>query len=95
MANDAIELGALDLEEQYDDDVRAQILCEPSELLRFRNEMESRGHSVRSFQLTFVPITRIAVSCGGEQALLIEKAVQSLESLDDVIDVYYNVDFIE
>lgn len=85
----AIELGALDF--QVTDDGKLEIQTDPVELDRTVKVLESRGVAVDSAEIGMIPQNVIAAPEGRAGQLL--RLLEALEELDDVQNVYSNLDF--
>lgn len=83
----AIELGALDLEEEGES---LTIYTEPSEVFRIAEALKARGIRVEDTEVTQHPQNVVALS--PEEAAKVMRLVEALEDLDDVQNVYTNLD---
>ncbi len=83
----AIDAGASDVET---DENMVLVYTEPTELHRVREAMTSAGHDVELAQLTMRPKT--LVSPDPDDAVKVIRLVEKLEDLDDVQEVFTNVD---
>ncbi|GGN05704.1 putative transcriptional regulatory protein [Thermus composti] len=83
----AIELGALDLEEEGKS---LTVYTEPTEAYRIAEELKKRGISVEAVEVVQHPQNTVALS--PEEAQKVMRLVEALEDLDDVQHVYTNLD---
>jgi YebC/PmpR family DNA-binding regulatory protein len=83
----AIDAGASDLETE--DDMMV-VYTEPADLHRVREALMGAGHEVEAAQLTMRPKTLVAPE--PEAAVKVIRLVERLEDLDDVQEVFTNVD---
>jgi transcriptional/translational regulatory protein YebC/TACO1 len=89
---DTVMLAALD---GGADDVTAaddqwEIVCAPSDLQTVRASLEASGVKVDSGEVTYLPMTSVAVDAGTAPKIL--RLVDALEDLDDVQAVFANFD---
>ena len=87
MALLAIDAGADDFEV---DDGILSVYTEPSDLEAVRKELEEAGAKVTDVELTMVPKTPLTLD--RETALKVLRLMETLEELDDVQQVYSNLD---
>ena len=83
----AIELGALDLEEEGES---LTIYTDPSETYRMAEELKRRGIPVETVEVVQHPQNTVALP--PEEAAKVMRLVEALEDLDDVQHVYTNLD---
>jgi YebC/PmpR family DNA-binding regulatory protein len=83
----AIELGALDLEEEGE---TLTVYTEPSEAYRIGEAFKARGIPPLSVEVAQHP--QNVVSLSPEEAAKVMRLVEALEDLDDVQNVYTNLD---
>lgn len=83
----AIELGALDLQE--DDEGGLEIYTEFADLDAVKNGLQSKGFKIEEFEVTMLP--QNTMTLGQEDAEKVLRMVEALEDLDDVQDVYSNL----
>lgn len=83
----AIDAGASDVETE---DGVVVVYTEPTELHRVREAIASAGHEVEAAQLTMRPKTLVAPE--PDVAVKVIRLVEKLEDLDDVQEVFTNVD---
>jgi transcriptional/translational regulatory protein YebC/TACO1 len=83
----AIDAGASDVETE---DGVVVVYTEPSELHRTREALERAGYAVEDAQLTMRPKALVAPE--PEVAIKTIRLVEKLEDLDDVQEVFTNLD---
>jgi YebC/PmpR family DNA-binding regulatory protein len=83
----AIDAGAADVEIE---DGLVVVYTEPGELHRVRESIAAAGHAIEAAQLTMRPKTLVAPE--PETAVKVIRLVEKLEELDDVQEVFTNVD---
>lgn len=83
----AIELGALDLEEEGES---LTIYTDPAEAYRMAEEIKRRGIPVEAVEVVQHPQNTVALP--PEEAAKVMRLVEALEDLDDVQHVYTNLD---
>jgi YebC/PmpR family DNA-binding regulatory protein len=83
----AIELGALDLEEEGES---LTIYTEPGEVFRIAEALKARGIRVEDAEVIQRPQNVVALP--PEEAAKVMRLVEALEDLDDVQNVYTNLD---
>uniref|UniRef100_A0A7V4ANR4 Probable transcriptional regulatory protein ENT80_08470 n=1 Tax=Thermus tengchongensis TaxID=1214928 RepID=A0A7V4ANR4_9DEIN len=83
----AIELGALDLEEEGES---LTIYTDPAEAYRMAEELKARGIPVEAVEVVQHPQNTVALP--PEEAAKVMRLVEALEDLDDVQHVYTNLD---
>ncbi|WP_077614607.1 YebC/PmpR family DNA-binding transcriptional regulator [Caenibacillus caldisaponilyticus] len=83
---DALEAGAEEMETE--DDVYI-ITTEPEAYRAVRDALREKQYPVEDAELTMVPKTTASLS--EEDAAKMEKLIDALESLDDVQDIYHNM----
>jgi len=85
----AIEAGADDIV-VYPDDASIDVVTAPESFQSVKDAMEAAGLAADHAEITFRADNDIAVE--GDTALQVKKLLDMLEDLDDVQDVYSNVD---
>jgi YebC/PmpR family DNA-binding regulatory protein len=83
----AIEAGALDLQESEEG---LEIYTDPHEVYTVSETLKAKGFKPEDVSITMVP--QNVMSLGGEDAEKVLRMVEALEELDDVQDVYTNLD---
>lgn len=83
----AIEAGALDLQESEEG---LEIYTDPHEVYTVSKTLKAKGFKPEEVSITMVP--QNVMSLGGEEAEKVLRMVEALEELDDVQDVYTNLD---
>ena len=83
---DALEAGAEDFE--FDGEV-FEISTAPNDLGTVRDELENKGYSFLSAEVSYIPQTMAAIE-DSEMALKMEKLIDMLEENDDVQAVWHN-----
>lgn len=83
---DAIEFGAVDVLEDQDS---VEIITEPDADGKMREDLEKKGYNVVSNETSLVP--DLYVDLNDEQIQKFQRMIDSLEDLDDVQNVYHNV----
>lgn len=87
---DAIEAGAVDVEEDEDS---IEIITEPNKHGEMREALEKKGYNVISADTELVP--DLYVDLNEEQLGKFQRMIEALEDLDDVQEVYHNVNLPE
>lgn len=87
----ALEAGADDLVEY--DDGSFEVLTEPEEFTQVKNAIDHAGFEAAEADVTMRPQT--TVELGGEAAQTCMKLLDAIEDIDDVQNVYSNVEFDE
>lgn len=87
---DAIEAGAVDVEE---DEESIEIITEPNKHNEMRDVLTAKGYNVVSADTELVP--DMYVDLNGEQLGKFQRMIDALEDLDDVQEVYHNVNLPE
>ena len=87
---DAIEAGAVDVEE---DEESIEIITEPNKHGEMREALEKKGYNVISADTELVP--DLYVDLNEEQLGKFQRMIEALEDLDDVQEVYHNVNLPE
>ena len=87
---DAIEEGAVDVVEDEDS---VEIITEANEDGKMREALEKKGYKVVSSETALVP--DMYVDLDGEQMAKFQRMIDALEDLDDVQEVYHNVNIDE
>lgn len=83
---DAIEAGAVDIVE---DDDSVEIITEPNKHSEMREALEAKGYNVVSAETALVP--DLYVDLDEVQMGKFQRMIDALEDLDDVQEVYHNV----
>ncbi|MBF6594582.1 MAG: YebC/PmpR family DNA-binding transcriptional regulator [Thermaceae bacterium] len=84
----AIEAGALDLQES--DEEGLEVYTDPHQVYAVSETLKSKGLKPEDVEITMVP--QNVMSLGTEDAEKVMRMVEGLEELDDVQDVYTNLD---
>ena len=87
---DAIEEGAVDVVEDED---AVEIITEPNEDGKMREALEKKGYNVISSETALVPDMYVDLSA--DQEAKFQRMIYALEDLDDVQEVYHNVNLSE
>ena len=87
---DAIEEGAVDVVEDED---AVEIITEPNEDGKMREALEKKGYNVISSETALVPDMYVDLSA--DQEAKFQRMIDALEDLDDVQEVYHNVNLSE
>ncbi len=87
---DAIEEGAVDVVEDED---AVEIITEPNEDGKMRDALEKKGYNVVSSETALVPDMYVDLSA--DQEAKFQRMIDALEDLDDVQEVYHNVNLSE
>lgn len=87
---DAIEAGAVDVVENEDS---IEIITEPNKHNEMREELEKKGYNVVTASTELVP--DLYVDLNEEQVGKFQRMIDALEDLDDVQEVYHNVNLPE
>ena len=87
---DAIEAGAVDVVEDED---AVEIITEPNQDGQMRDALEKKGYNVVSSETALVP--DMYVTLDAEQEAKFQRMIDALEDLDDVQEVYHNVNLSE
>ena len=77
-------------EEVNDLDDGFEIICEPGDLVGVRTALQDAGIDYESAEASFQPSVTVPVDLEGARKVV--KLIDALEDLDDVQDVYTNVD---
>ena len=83
---DALDLGAVDV---FEDEDTVQVITEPNEHTKMQDELTNKGYNVVSADTELVPDTYVDLT--EEQVGKFNRMVDALEDLDDVQEVYHNV----
>ncbi|MDX2007900.1 MAG: YebC/PmpR family DNA-binding transcriptional regulator [Meiothermus sp.] len=83
----AIEAGALDIVE---DEEGLEIYTDPHEVFSVANFLQGKGFKPEDTEVSLIPQNTMALS--PEDAEKVLRMVEALEDLDDVEDVYHNLD---
>ena len=86
----ALDLGAKDVQE-YDDEI--EVYSEPADCQTIREGLESAGYQVVASNVDLIPSN--TVDLDETQQVSFNKLVNALEELDDVQNVYHNVNLPE
>ena len=87
---DAIEEGAVDVVE---DEEGVEIITEANEHGKMQEALEKKGYNVVSAETALVP--DLYVDLSAEQQIKFQRMIDALEDLDDVQEVYHNVNLDE
>jgi transcriptional/translational regulatory protein YebC/TACO1 len=87
---DAIEAGAVDVS---DSDDSVEIITEPNKHNEMRDALSKRGYNVVSADTELVP--DMYVDLAEDQLAKFQRMIDDLEDLDDVQEVYHNVNLPE
>ncbi len=87
---DAIEAGAVDVSEDEDS---VEIITEPNKHNEMRDALTAKGYNVVSADTELVP--DLYVDLNEEQLPKFQRMIDALEDLDDVQEVYHNVNLPE
>ena len=82
-----LEAGAEEIEDLDD---TFEITCEPTDLVAVRTALQEAGIDYESAEASFQPSVSVPVDIEGARKVV--KLIDALEDLDDVQDVYTNVD---
>lgn len=85
---DAIEAGAEDVNEQ---DGEMELYTDAKDLAKVRDNLKAAGYTVTEAELTYVPNNTIEIS-DSETAAKIDRLIDALEDLQDVINTHVNFD---
>ncbi|MCL1801145.1 MAG: YebC/PmpR family DNA-binding transcriptional regulator [Promicromonosporaceae bacterium] len=85
----ALDAGAEDVSEQGD---MIEVLCDPSDLVEVRKAIQGAGIDYDSAEAIFYPNQFTVVSADLDTAQKVTRLVDALEDLDDVQNVYTNMD---
>ena len=83
---DALEEGAVDV---FEDEDLVQVITEPNEHNRMSEALAKKGYTILSADTELVPDTYVDLSA--DQVLKFQRMIDALEDLDDVQEVYHNV----
>ena len=83
---DALDLDAVDV---FEDEDTVQVITEPNEHTKMQDELTNKGYNVVSADTELVPDTYVDLT--EEQVGKFNRMVDALEDLDDVQEVYHNV----
>ena len=83
----AIEAGALDIQE---DEEGLEIYTDPNEVFGVANFLKTKGFKPEDTEVTMIPQNTMTLS--PDEAEKVLRMVEALEDLDDVEDVYTNLD---
>ncbi|CAM0142360.1 unnamed protein product [Umbelopsis sp. WA50703] len=87
MMDAAIEAGAEDMQELEDDSV--EVICEFTNLSTVTNGLKEHGYEVDEMAATYVPTTTVEVT-DEETQELVEKCLNEMEDLDDIVKIHFN-----
>ncbi len=87
---DAIEAGAIDV---FEDEDSVEIITEANEHGKMQEALEKKGYNVVSAETALIP--DLYVDLSEEQEGKFQRMVDALEDLDDVQEVYHNVNLKE
>lgn len=87
---DAIDEGAVDVLEEDD---AVEIITEPNQDGKMRETLEKKGYNVVSSETSLVP--DLYIDLDAEQETKFQRMIDALEDLDDVQEVYHNVNLSE
>jgi YebC/PmpR family DNA-binding regulatory protein len=85
-----MEAGGNDLEDNDDEFV---VLTGPSDIMAVKAGLEAQGIEVRGAEISMRPKTPVAVDVATARKVL--RLVDALEELDDIQDVYHNMEMTE
>jgi transcriptional/translational regulatory protein YebC/TACO1 len=85
-----MESGGQDLEDNDDEFV---VLTAPGDLMRVKAGLEAAGIEVKGAELSMRPKTPVAVDA--ETARKVLRLTDALDDLDDIQDVYHNMEMTE
>ena len=86
----ALEAGA----EDFDSDEEVyEITVEPSNFTEVREKLESEGLTFLEAEVQMLPSTTIALDAQAQEKM--ERLIERLEDLDDVMNVYHNAEISE
>jgi len=88
---DALDAGALDVQEDDDD---AVIFTEPKDLSKVRTELTDGGYKVEESELTYVPKNVLSIDDESTAGKII-RLMDAFEDLDDVTNTYVNFEINE
>ena len=71
-----------------EDSLRKEITTEPSEFSVVREKLEEAGLSFLEAEVQMVPTTTVALDEAGQEKM--ERLIERLDDLDDVMNVYHN-----
>lgn len=83
---DALEEGAVDV---FEDEDLVQVITEPNEHNKMSEVLAKKGYNIISADTELVPDTYVDLSA--DQAPKFQRMIDALEDLDDVQEVYHNV----
>jgi YebC/PmpR family DNA-binding regulatory protein len=86
----ALDAGAVDV--QVSEDV-VEVFTERAELAQVAQALNEAGYAADEFRLMLKPNTTLSLD--GEQALAVLNLIEALEELDDVSDVYHNLELTD
>ena len=72
-----------------------EILCEPSQVHKLKNELEKQGIPCSTCELTMHANNKIEINVNTEEGEQIVKFIDLLEEHEDVQHVYHNAKFVE
>ena len=83
---DALEEGAVDV---FEDEDLVQVITEPNEHNKMSEALAKKGYNIISADTELVPDTYVDLSA--DQVLKFQRMIDALEDLDDIQEVYHNV----
>jgi YebC/PmpR family DNA-binding regulatory protein len=86
----AMEAGAEDMD---DDGEHFTVVCDPTETMSVSKGLEAEGIDVKGSELVMRPHNRVSLELS--EAKKVMRLVDALEELDDVQDVYHNLDITD
>lgn len=87
---DALDAGALDIQE-YDDEI--EVITAPNDVQNVRAKLEKSGYTVVSSESCLIP--DMYVDLDEQKLATFQRMINMLEDLDDVQEVYHNVNLPE
>ena len=92
MSEDDLMMIALDngAEDFSSDDECYEIVTDPSDFSAVRETLESKGLEFEEAEVQMVPTTTVPLDSDGEEK--VQKLIDNLEDLDDVMNVYTNLE---
>ncbi len=92
MSEDDLMMLALDngAEDFSSDDECYEIVTDPSDFSAVRETLESKGLEFEEAEVQMVPTTTVPLDSDGEEK--VQKLIDNLEDLDDVMNVYTNLE---
>ena len=92
MSEDDLMMLALDngAEDFTSDDECYEVVTDPSDFSSVREALENQGLEFEEAEVQMVPTTTVPLDADGEER--VQKLIDNLEDLDDVMNVYTNVE---